>query len=184
MKTFFLFISFIFFIPLNAQEYKNQTVDSIISWNANTLLSWNDFQGELQPNVYGSAMTIYSIDISPENVLVDENDMIQNYEELTCDAKFYKYLSWSVTNNKTILNHEQLHFDIAEVFARKLRAKFNELKILQEARFSIYMEAYETIWKNCRRFQMQYDKVTSHGINLEANRIWQQNIKKELEKSK
>lgn len=184
MKPYLLIILFLLFHTTFAQDASHQNNNSEIVWSPETSIKWDNFQGELDPNIIGSAMTIYSIEIAPIDVMVDENDMIQGYENLTCYAKFHKNLSWTVTDNQSVLKHEQLHFDIAEIFARKLRNKFEELKAQKDARFSSYTEAYNRIWKNCRQYQMQYDKLTDHGRNLEVNNTWQVKIEEELAKTK
>ena len=94
--------------------------DTIISWNVRSNLSWFDFQGKTNPFDLGMAMTSYEIKILPEIVTVDEEDRIQGVERLTADARFYTNLSWSTSIRADILAHEQLHFDIAEVYARKI----------------------------------------------------------------
>ena len=107
-------------------------------------LSWSDFQGVVDPNTFGRAKTSYKIDIIPENVKVDEQDRIQGFEALTVDARFYKKQSWTTVpiNDTIVLGHEQIHFHIAEIFARKIRKKFINLQKNKEARFAVYSESY------------------------------------------
>ncbi len=182
MKPLSILLSILFFFQLQAQESTNHINDSIINWSTNQSLSWDDFNGELEPTFYAAAMTTTSIDILPKDVMVDENDKIQGSEKLTCVARFHRNHSWTNSNNQDMLDHEQLHFDIAEIFARKLRKKFDELKSVKEARFTVYLEASQSNLKKCRRFQMQYDKLTNHGRDLETNKKWQQMIRSELAK--
>ena len=85
-----------------------------------------------------------------------------------------------IENDFELLKHEQLHFDIAELFARKIRRKFKEIQNNREARFSIYWESYNVIWKECRELQKRFDSETNHGRDLNANYIWSIKLKDEL----
>ena len=154
--------------------------ESIITWNANYKLKWSDFEGEVDPDKFGSAMTSHKIEILPQNVLVDEFDNIQGYENMTAKAQFFKNKSWTVTNSDLILNHEQVHFNIAELFARKIRKHFDKLKSNGDAAFSKYQNAYNLLWKECRKMQIRYDKETNHGQNQEFNSIWEKEIVRQL----
>jgi len=154
---------------------------SYISWDDGYQLKWTDFQGNTEGNFILAASTSYKIDLLPESVLVDENDQIQGYEKLTVVANFYKNTSWHTTNSQYILKHERLHFDIAELFARKIRKRFSELKKGKQASFAVYQDAFTLFWKECRKMQKQYDLETNHGRKLEVNEIWQTRILKELE---
>lgn len=154
--------------------------DSIIEWNSEYKLSWSDFLGEPSDEVYGSAMTSYKIEVIPSDVIVDENDRIKGYDNLSVKANFYKYYSWTIENKNELLHHEQLHFDIAELFARKMRKEFRKLQSSKEARFTIYLECYNSLWKECRAYQKKYDYETRHGLESEINEKWITEINEEL----
>ncbi|MDC8005660.1 DUF922 domain-containing protein [Aureisphaera galaxeae] len=167
---------------LVAFAYAQEKVpDSVVVWNPTKKLMWTDFQGEVGKYDFGRASTSYKIVIVPETVLVDEDDRIQGYEKMTAKAHFYKTTSWTATQNYQVLVHERLHFDIAELFARKVRKRFAELKAEKEARFSVYYKEYNAIWKECRSLQKQYDSETNHGRNLKENEEWATLVNEELE---
>ncbi len=107
-------------------------------------------------------------------------DNIQNYENLTVVAKFYKDKSWVTSRTDGLLAHEQLHFDIAELYARKIRKKFSELKSVNEQRFAVYASAYELLWQECREYQKMYDSQTKNGILTEENNIWINKVLNEI----
>jgi hypothetical protein len=155
-----------------SQENNAITNDTIIPWNKSYKLKWEDFRGELNPNVFAYAVTSYKIDIIPEHVSVDAHDNILNYQDLDVRANFYKNQSWTVSKDLELLNHEQLHFDIAELYARKIRDRFSELKALKEKRFSMYWNAYSKLWNACRQLQKNYDLETNHGAKKSENDKW------------
>lgn len=180
-KSVLFGFGFLVLFQLFAQEKKELPNDSILSWNNTIKLKWADFEGELNPNVFAYAVTSYKIDIIPENVKVDKNDNIQNYEQLTVVASFYKKQSWTVSSNIELLKHEQLHFDIAELFARKIRKRYSELKSTKQKAYSTYWKEYSLLWKECREMQKQYDSETNHGANNEKNLNWNVKIAASLE---
>ncbi len=89
-------------------------------------------------------------------------------------CKFHCYKSWirqTHAGDAYTLAHEQAHFDITEIFARKLQKAFIEENItadnLQEAN-NIYVQ----LNAECKRFQQRYDDETAHGGNRERQREW------------
>ena len=164
-----------------SQVNKESKNDTIIAWSASKAIEWGDFQGKLNPDIFAYALTSYKIDIIPDNVMVDSNDNIRNYQDLTVIANFYKKQSWSISDDQGLLDHERLHFDIAELFARKIRKRFSELKAIEEKRFTVYWNEYSTLWKACRAFQKQYDLETNHGAKKNENDQWILKVKALLE---
>lgn len=153
----------------------------ILIWDANRELVWTDFQGETDPNTISSAMTSHKIEILPTNVLVDDQDNIHGYEKMTAEAHFYINKSWTTTQSLTILKHERLHFDITELYARKIRQRFAEYKANKIASFSVYSDCYQLFWNECRKTQQRYDQETDHGRDIAKNELWAHQIETQLE---
>ena len=170
MRTLILLILITFNCFSQTESYVQS--DSIISWNKNAELQWNDFLGEPDFSVFAYANTAYKIDFYPNEVLVDVNNDIVNYQNLNVIANFYKKHSWSISNDQGLLRHERLHFDIAELFARKIRKRFFELKSTSEKNYDVYFSEYQKLWAELRTFQKLYDKETKHGANIESNALW------------
>ncbi len=185
MKNKNLYILFLLSIVFsNAQkEITISERDSTIQWSSKYVLEWNDFLGEVNPDNFGMAFTSYKIDIYPSDVLVDEQGNIHEIEELTVKANFYKKQSWTTGSFDTnLLLHEQLHFDIAELYARKIRQRFEFFKKKGEANFDLFWKQYKELWIECRSFQAKYDSETNHGINFSKNQEWNKVIKMEMNK--
>src|SRR5690606_30202906 len=92
-------------------------------------LSWNDFKSA--PNQSSSFHANTSAGISYSWGIKNSNGIIElNYEVLSF---FNPENSWVKpgSDNKYLLQHEQLHFDITELHARKLRKKLSEIKVNQ-----------------------------------------------------
>ncbi len=79
-----------------------------------------------------------------------------------------------------ILKHEQGHFDITEIFARKLHASIGNLKPSKKTIEKNVSQLAEKIIQQKNDFQKKYDAETNFGMNKEAQKIWEKIIEKEL----
>jgi hypothetical protein len=86
--------------------------------------------------------------------------------------------------NKTLLGHEQLHFDLAEALARDLRVQL--LAIVGEgdtattAQFDFERQAQNAHRETMREhgaLQNLYDQETKHGTVKRKQKSWQSRIK-------
>jgi hypothetical protein len=95
---------------VNAQE---------IHWQKDKPLTWKDFQGMPDPNSTYAAVTNSRIKYNFNNELKDTVYKIT----FKLENVFYTQTSWSKKDqrNKDLLHHEQLHFDINELFTRRRR---------------------------------------------------------------
>jgi len=80
------------------------------------------------------------------------------------------------------LNHEQLHFDLSEIYARKMRKSFQESNLtggsLNSIGNSIFLINYQEFQEN----QNLYDLETGNGIIEDKQTEWNQKIRNELKK--
>jgi hypothetical protein len=149
---------------------------NIIVWNSDYLLKWEDFKGKPQESKYSAAA----------NVGVDTEFSYQNLQlKLKIQAVFDKKLSWVKKKDKNdlILSHEQGHFDIAEIFARRLKIEILNAD-LNEKNFQKQLSSL--INKNTTELGKQqklYDKETNHHINKIEQKKWDDWIKEELQKT-
>ncbi|WP_246124846.1 DUF922 domain-containing protein [Algibacter pacificus] len=170
IRTFVLLICF----------FSLQKEKSIILWNENNKLSWHDFKGKPKPDSGAAAETASGISFGFSIKKTNENVVSFSTE---VDTNFYPEESWVNTDlaNAYILGHEQLHFDITELFARKFRKEISELKVSNSIKVEL-----KTLYKNnaseLDKHQKRYDEETNHSENLEIQKQWQRYIKLELKK--
>lgn len=153
-----------------------QDKDSIILWSKKRKLIWDDFKGIKKDTNFIGAKTYSGILMLP--YLKESNNY--SYKIFAC---FYKNKSSTDTNySEYILNHEQLHFDIAELFARKIRKEIQ----IQESKSSYvdYLSLYNKKYKSYKLYQKLYDVETSHSTNFKMQKKWKEKIGSELEKLK
>lgn len=170
----------LYFLIISLSIAKNLNAQSTIEWSKDRKLIWSDFKAIPNEEMLGYALTAYKIEIIPSDVLVDLNDNVQNYQSLTVVANFYSDHSWVYEKSDYLLLHEQLHFDIAGLYAYKMRIEFGKLKKQKIANFDSYFEVYQKLWTECRETQKAYDKETIHGQLVEENNDWINKIAKEL----
>ena len=158
---------------LSAQDYES------VSWTSNKKLSWADFRGKPQYNIRVAAVTASGISYEFSSLQRDEGVDI----DYTVSTFFYPNQSWYKPElcDKLILSHEQLHFDISELFARKMR------RIMEQTRFTRNVKAevrtiYRKINKELAEFQNVYDEETNFSRNREKQLEWNQKIKEALRK--
>lgn len=157
-----------------------EQTDNIIVWQQNHKLQWEDFQGsppssdKIGFEKAGTASGIYL-----ESDFYD--DEIPYFIVL---AKFYKKDSWTISNDASILLHEQLHFDITELFARKIRKCFSELQAGGETDTDAYIRVYYKLDAAKDAYHDKYDLETHFIPDSSKQLQWAENVHKELEKLK
>lgn len=105
---------------------------------------------------------------------------------LSVEALFVKSKSYLAKNTEYVLKHEQIHFDIAELYARKLRKKLDEIdfKKIKDMQKEVNKH-YDKLVKEYMKEQEDYDQETEHGLNSAKQKVWDEKISaaiKELEK--
>jgi hypothetical protein len=164
------------FLILILNKFPKKNEETIV-WQEGRLLTWDDFKGKpAQRNSVAS--TSYDI----------EHQVIFHSSSATVIIRsiFFPQLSWKRKgrNDEDILKHEQGHFDIAEIFARKLRVKARRLSCGNATELDSKLK---TITEKCEeemdKFQDTYDRETDHSRNGDAQRKWNDSLKKELDRS-
>jgi len=160
--------------PIVGQKLPEIENDTIIVWSKDRKLSWNDFQQAVHKETKGAQSDI-GIDILSIQIK-------NNHYDYVVIPYFYKLRSSVASRNPDILKHEQLHFDIAELFARKMR---NKIAQLNKDTFDLdnYNNSIEDIYQKYFLFQEKFDKQTGHSILIENQHSWEKEIAKELKKT-
>ena len=146
----------------------------VLYWGENGNLSWEDFSG----NPRFDLNEIYALTSSG---IMDSKGCEDGKIIFSIKAYFEKKESWVKSEARTdhILAHEQLHFDITELYARKLRKLLSEMEFQcgEEDRFEKFVSATLENWYN---EQKNYDIITRHSMDRSKQNEWQYRIKMEL----
>jgi hypothetical protein len=153
-----------------------------IPWQENYKLTWTNFQGIPNANIEAAAITASGISFGYHVKKV--NDKVESFK-VEVVAHFYPEKSWVKTEkaDNHILSHEQLHFDITELYSRKLRKAISEVSASQNVNTKLD-EIHSKIVTDLNNFQNLYDSETDFSRNIEAQAKWQEFINNELESLK
>jgi len=148
----------------------NQT--HLIEWSNARKLTWNDFQGKPNDESDNAALTSSNI-----NFQFGYGSAGFNY---TISCRFDKNQSWVKVKSDHVLAHEQGHFDIAEIHARKLNKALKEYKYNRNTVSQDVNKIYEDIMKKHHETQSIYDKETDHSRNSAKQEEWYKKIANDL----
>lgn len=162
-------VSFIYQTKVNKQPKHD-----VILWNSATKLKWEDFKGKLDEKSEYKAMTYVQIGLDSKED--------QNYINVDVPCYFIKNLSWTKEKSLSILKHEQLHFDIAELISRRIRKEFVNYKSTNiQKTYNDLQEIYRIHYRiKLDSINSKYDTETNHSINIEKQKEWELKIAKEL----
>jgi len=151
---------------------KHKQPEDMILWGEKTI-QWEDFKGA-PPENYNTthgAYTITSIKVAYSGF----KGKIPNAKVL---CYFVKDESWTLLNDDYSLEHERLHFDVAEIHARKIRRAFDSLRTNYITDISIYKGVVKLYGEKQEEFNHKYDGEVYGNKQKQAE--WNTKIKKEL----
>ncbi|HLS30538.1 MAG TPA: DUF922 domain-containing protein [Flavobacteriaceae bacterium] len=143
-------------------------------------LSWEDFKGEPKTHTHHKATSNMGIKMK-YSWKWKNNQLKLKYEVNTVFNPNYSWVK-SGKESRELLKHEQIHFDITEIMARKLRKFFSENKFKLNAVRSKIDEVTRILQQENREMQETYDQETNHGNRPKKQAEWRQHIQNELEK--
>jgi len=166
---------------VEASLYKLESLDKYtneIVWKQGERLSWNDFRGRHRSHSQTVAITHSGILVNSE-FYFEENRVIPKIHAVF-DCK-HSWVNPDHSTDEELLNHEQKHFDISEIFARKLRKKLSQQQLNTKNYEHTVKRLYNETFESLNKFQDKYDHETHHGIDKETQAKWNKIVSEELE---
>lgn len=161
--------------PVWCQE-NTETEEETIEWEEGRPLGWDDYRLRVFKSNKGQ-LAITSVRHSVRGYL---NEEIPDFE---VKVLFIKDASWTTDkDDSALLAHEQLHFDIGELFRRKIVKRINGLRKQGEKQKAIYRYVIRKELSEFRIFSKSYDKATRHGNLKEEQEKWQRDVWEELKR--
>ena len=154
--------------------------ENAIPWNEHRKLTWDDFQGEPDESVAYFATTKYGIKLSSKSSSTGDVSV-----QVVCVFDIDK--SWKKEwehQSPEILQHEQLHFDIGEVHARKMRRELEHYLSKRRSPAEVSREVKKVFRKYSdagAEMQQEYDRETDHSINEKQQEKWNRRVANMLE---
>jgi hypothetical protein len=173
LKIFSLALSLLFQAP------EDSVLTEKMSWNEKRKLSWRDFKGTPQAVSDYVASThsgiSFSYSFTSKGNKVTASFMVESH--------FYPDLSWYLPKqvNDFILAHEQTHFDISELHARKLRKELSQYQFGTNSKTEVE-HLYKEVERQRGELQRKYDEETDHSRNKTAELEWRRFIASELQR--
>ncbi len=158
----------------------------VIEWSAERRLAKDDFRGRAPANAANASLSWLNIDAAWE---CQAGALITSAR-----ATFDRSRSWwrtsggnawdrrarqgSLQLDLQLLEHEQLHFDIAETAARKLKRRFKDFTDACDDPDGIESIATMVVEidRELQEEQHRYDRETQHGIDARAQDRWKRTI--------
>jgi len=142
--------------------------EELVDWKASRKLSWSDYKANPDRGSGAAASTTTYLGIE-----YSIKDKTLSYK---IQCSFSKDRSWGLNKTDYILAHEQGHFDIAEIFARKLNKELSEYSFNTSSCKKDLQEIYERIVKEKEDMQNAYDRETNHSIKKDKQTEWLKKI--------
>lgn len=144
-----------------------------LPWRFNRKLTWEDFKCAPVRNTEAVALTSTSLGITYK---VKNRQFIY---DINC--AFAKQHSWGLMKTPYILAHEQGHFDITEIYARKLHQQMQDYRFNEKSFKQDISAIYQQIVKEKEACQERYDHETDHSRKKVRQEEWQVRIEALLE---
>ncbi|MBI1192542.1 MAG: DUF922 domain-containing protein [Bacteroidetes bacterium] len=148
-----------------------------VIWRQETPLTWADFRGNPEPHTGVDALSSCGLTCDPE---------LSRNGELRFDvmAFFSPTDSWVDEPDASgqLLKHEQGHFDIGEIYARKMRRRLARTSFERNRLNQQISAIYDQTFNEFKSAQEAYDEVTEHSTHPEAQKEWNRWIADELKR--
>jgi hypothetical protein len=153
-----------------------QKSENKILWSSKKKLKWSDFKGTprkdkgtIRAETYGEIATVKSY-------------WKEGIPKFDIRCYFLKNKSWTIVDDIPTLDHEQIHFDIYEIYSRKIRKSFDSLNKKKVIDFSIYEKVFNKFLKKNQDYNDKYDLDVKFDRSKQL--LWKNLVSKELEELK
>ena len=141
-------------------------------------LNWSDFKA--QPDLDDDVTAVTNAGIGFSIAFHSEGDKANLNISVLCN--FNKSESWVKDDRKTpyILNHEQLHFDIAYIQAMLFVQKLRAAKYTSESFGKVIENIYNDAQESLIAMQTAYDNETKNSQLPEVQAAWNKKVDDQL----
>lgn len=179
LKNIFFFVGFITLLSFSFVK------DDFILWQENKKLKIQDFKADNKDTVKVNRQqflgAISAIRIEYSSFQRNKNSV----PEFSIKTYFDPNESWMLLKNDYVLQHEQIHFDLTELYARKMRKSVESLRQKNVTNISIYRKKIQhwNVMKEKASNQFDADNQ-DYYIKIGQKILFQKNPKQEAWKKK
>jgi len=148
---------------------------NIVNHDNNIKLKWKDFQGTPDPNVNARAISYVGFQMGYKGTARQDSLII------VVEAFFDRTTSWHNGDTTAyILSHEQTHFDITELYSRKLKQSIQGATLTYKNYQPVLRELEKNALKAMNTADSIYDLATDFSRLNDKQAEWNTNIQKDL----
>jgi hypothetical protein len=166
-------------VALNDLLHEDMTADSAFPWSAARQLRWSDFRAQPPARGEEGAKTGYALFYAWKC----RGDAF----DFRVIAAFRPRQSWvkavivnDTAQSRSVLGHEQTHFDLAEAHARKMRRYFTALPGACRKTDPELSALARRLLQEEKAEQQRYDTETGHGLRAGAQATWSREVARRL----
>lgn len=153
-----------------------RNASSSFSWTKERKLSWDDFRGPIGREFGEQAAAATYCGFGFEAGMRDGATHIEVYNLFQPDKSWAKHEHKSAS----VLAHEQCHFDICELFTRRLKVRLQACTVSSANMHGRLNEVYDQVRAEYMAYQSHYEHETEHGVIPEVQKEWEAKIALEL----
>lgn len=153
-------------------------LDSTLVWNENRKLEWSDFKMQ-PPKDQTSIAVITNCGFTYSSNKIRPFGKV----EFAVTNVFNKNRSWVRKDQITrleLLPHEQLHFDISQLYARKLRREFKQARFHYLNVRSKSDAIFKKVYAEYLQTQNDYENETLFSLDKNNQAAWMKKIQLQL----
>ncbi|MCD2422937.1 DUF922 domain-containing protein [Niabella pedocola] len=162
----------------------------VIRWSASRMLRLSDYiiikPGQESPAALGRNMAVTRTGFVYTMARITSGtnkgkSMIRVYAQMTPSHSYIvaEVAKGSPEDRAYLLNHEQKHFDISEIYAREL-SRFLRTQSLGKAPMERMTNEMNRLFKELDAYQKKYDAETANGRNKQKQELWNLRIAQRL----
>ena len=179
LKNIFFFIGFISLMSFSFVK------DDFILWQENKKLKIQDFRADNKDTIKVNRQqflgAISAIRIEYSSFQRNKNSV----PDFSIKTYFDPNESWMLLKNDYVLQHEQIHFDLTELYARKMRKSVESLRQKNVTNISIYRKKIQHWNAMKEKASNQFDADNQdYYIKIGQKILFQKNPKQEAWKKK
>jgi uncharacterized protein DUF922 len=156
---------------------------AIIEWSTDRRLAKADFRGRVPRLASMTSLSAVGLEVEWRC----EGDALYGMVRATFDPARSWWRPGDASGrghraDAQLLQHEQLHFDLAQIAARTLQGRFESLKSAcaqPDGRLDVE-RAVADVDRELQEQQSRYDRETDHGLNGAAQDRWTKAVQRQL----
>jgi hypothetical protein len=155
----------------SGKNISSRQTDIIIKWSDTTRLTYADFKGAQAPPKDSVARPDTLAVINAE--IKYKLDISTGRQKIHAYGIMYPEHSWMKVRWPSLLKHEQGHFDIAEIYARKFEKRVNDTVFNDLPDFFTFIAAsLKDVVAELNAEQDKYDKWTMNNLGRDYYYQW------------